>query len=238
MRFLGSLALLASLVFTPSHAQQTGDELVIRIRSGEIGFDRARLHLPAGDKLAMTGVTQVNGQLIGFLEDYIPFENGMHEMRISKFDGACEAEEFTYHFEVAGSEVRALGGSLESTCRELVDWPAPQIIQMQGAETYYEMRFAAPVTRPADKDAADLAMAGLPKFVLVQFKSDPPGSEIYIDDELQENQTDVRLSVPFLDGLEEENRYLIRQAGLVNCYGTYPLTKRKITVTCIHKDVR
>ena len=238
MRVLQVLALLVVLVVTPSHAQQSGDELVIRVRSGEIGFERARLHLPAGGRRALKGGIPVYGQLIGLLDDYIPFENGMHEMRISKFDGACEEEEFTYRFEVAGSEVRALGGSLESTCRELVDWPAPQLLQMQGAETYYEMRFAAPVTRPADKDAADLAMAGLPKFVLVQFKSDPPGSEIYIDDELQENQTDVRLSVPFLDGLEEENRYLIRQAGLVNCYGTYPLTKRKITVTCIHRDVR
>lgn len=239
MKGFGVFLLLASLWMTPSVAQQAGDELVIRMRSGEIGFNRARLHLPSGDRPALTeGGIWVDGQLVGFLGDYIPFADGTHALRISKFDGDCLGEEFTYRFQVQGMLVRPLGGELKSACRELLSWPKPELLLRDGQELYFEMRFAKPVTRPKDSFHVGPAMHGPPKFVLVRFQSDPPGSTIYLDDEVQRQKTNVRLSVPYMEGAEEENRYLIRQQGLVNCYGAYPLTRRRVTVKCLHRDVR
>lgn len=229
--------LLLPAVAMPAAAEGAEDQ-VTHIVAGESSFDGARLHLPGtGTALTQDGV-YVEGLLVGFVGDYIPFDLGTNEIRISDYGEPCNGESFFIGLDVQPDGIDVAEKRLRSSCREIVTWEDPAITLVESDPPHYAIELTEPVTRPIEAPGVAPAMASTVSYVRVNFDSEPPGSQIYVNDEKLDFRTDVRLSVPYMDDIEDEKRWLIRQEGLVNCYGTIAVPMQDATARCMHRDVR
>jgi hypothetical protein len=230
--------LLACFVFCFFHATsaQAADDVVVHITDNSF-FDGWRLHLPAQATVTRVGKITIEGQLIGFVGDYLPLFMGEREIRIS--DGRRDLlESFFLTLRVDRTGVKVAKKRLRSNTREIVSWKDPKIIKVQGGNgTYFSIVLTTPVLRDIDGVDVLAAMAGPTAHFGLNIKSTPPGSEIYLNSEKQDYPTNTNLSVVYMKG-ETEKRWLIRNRGLVNCYGAIRLPTRAATVDCIHRDVR
>ena len=221
-----------------SSAQITNgpDDLVMELRPGKIGFERANMYLPS-EALATEDGIFVEGMLVGFTDDLIPYADGRHEIELRDFPTECIDERVYLTIDVEGEKLAFVDQRFKSPCREIVSWDAPQIRKIAGKEIYYIVTFAEPTFREIEGGVVAPAMYGEILYVALTVRSDPQDSEIYLNNVKLEYRTNVRLSVPYLEG-DEEKRFLIRQEGLVNCYGTFLLPATRHTVDCKHRAVR
>lgn len=229
--------LLVTFIMMPAAAQDAEDH-VAHILAGESSFDGARLHLPASGAALTEAGTHVEGLLVGFVGDYIPFAFGLNEIRISDYGEPCYNESFFIVLDVQPDGIRVAEKRLRSSCRKLVAWEDPTITLVKSDPPHYAIELAQPVTEQIERPIVAPAMAGTVSHVRVDFESEPPGSEIYVNGEKLDFRTDIRLSVPYMDDAEEEKRWLIRQEGLVNCYGIIAVPAQDATAQCLHRDVR
>jgi hypothetical protein len=228
----------------PAAAQQATDaaeeatDQVTHVVAGDSSFGGARLHLPAEGTALTQGGLWVEGLFVGFVGDYIPFVFGSNEIRISDYDEPCHDESFFIVLDVQPDGIDVASKRLRSSCRVIVSWEDPTITLVESDPPHYAIALAEPVTQPIEAAGVAPAMASTVSYVRVAFESEPRGSEIYVNDEKLDFRTNARLSVPFMDDTETEKRWLIRQEGLVNCYGTIAVPARDATARCDHRDVR
>ena len=220
-----------------SGASHSAEDVVVHITSEPSFFTGWRLHLPAHEELADSRQVAIEGQLIGFEGDYLPLSMGENQIRLS--DGPVEAgtESFFITLLVSEPGITVVDTRLRSTLREIVSWEDPEISQVQGSESFFQVRIKNPTLRTTGDAEIAPAMAGIVKMIRLSLKSIPQGSEIYLNNEEQSYSTNTKLSVPYMDG-EREKRYLIRNKGLVNCYGAVRLPRESAEVECKHRNVR
>ncbi len=229
--------LMLAAMTMPAAAQEAEDQ-VMHIMAGDSSFGGARLHLPATGTALIQGAIWVEGLLVGFVGDYIPFVFGPNEIRISGYGEPCHEESFFIVLDVQPDGIDVAEKRLRSSCREIVSWEDPTITLVESDPPHYAIELTEPVTRPIEAGEVLPAMFSTVSYVRVDFDSEPPGSEIYVNDEKLEFRTDARLSVPYMADLETEKRWLIRQEGLVNCYGIIAVPAQDATARCVHRDVR
>ncbi len=231
--------LLVCFFFCFFHAtySQSAEDVVVHIYTEQSFFKGWRLHLAALEQVTDTRQVSVEGQLIGFEGDYLPLSMGEHEIRLS--DGPVEAglESFFLLLSVRKTGITVVKKRLRSETREIITWEDPVIYLGQGSGSFYQVVLKTPILRDIDGAEVAPAMAGFTKHIRMSIKSNPQGSEIYLNNEKLEPLTNIRLSVPYLDG-ENEKRYLIRNPGLVNCYGAVRLPRTDAKLECNHRDVR
>lgn len=217
----------------PSRAEER--DQVVHILSDSGMFSNIQMFLP-GEGIALVDGISVEGMLVGFEGDFLPLVYGENELRLPPADADESYESFfvTFHVDSAGISVGEK--RLRSASREIVSWEDPEILETKGKGTYNRIIIPEPVLRDVERGAVLPAMWGPTKILRLTLRSEPPGSEIYINNEKLDFLTPKRLSVPFMEG-EDEKRFLIRQVGLVNCYGLVKLPQRDAEVSCLHRDV-
>jgi hypothetical protein len=241
MRFDPSV-LVATIVcacLLQADAAGAADDVVVEVVTVAPEFDQVPLHLPGSGVALNSRSVYVEGLLIGFVGDLLPLDQGENQITLTVRSSACrDKEKFDLTLDVAESEIEVVGKRLGSSCRQLVSWDGPEITLEQGKGSYFRIVLQEPKTRKIDARGVAPAMAGPVRHVRLSFRSEPPGSEIWLNDEKLDYRTNTRLSVPYAENMEDEKRFLVRQQGLVNCYGTIALPADAADVECIHRDVK
>lgn len=228
------IGLALALLTTTAAAE---DQIIHLVAPEGAPSANATLFLPTDGLFTPEDDADVKGLLIGFMGDLFPLEHGIAELGIALNENSCGGTEiYTLVLEVHSEGVTLLEKEFASSCREVISWDDPKITIEQGKEAYVLVRLAEPETRDVDGVVLMPGLWGDYEPLLMQIGSNPAGSEIYLNGVRTNHVTPVGISAPYLEG-DTERHYLIRQPGLVNCYGIVPLPKRRVTIHCDHRDV-
>ena len=222
-------------------ANDTGDwdDVIVQVIAAGSGFGEARLHLPASGVALTSGSSTVEGLLIGFVGDFVPLAREKHEIRISGYGEPCFDESFFLTLDIQATAIVVTDKRLRSSCRRLVSWEDPTITPVSGAGRYFRIALQPPVTRPIKAAGVAPAMASTIRHVRVAFTSEPPGSEIYVNDDRLEYRTNIRLGVTSMADIEDEKRFPIRSPAWSTAQerSRYPKTPRALPASigvCAH----